>query len=293
MKQLFIAILLTLLSVPFLYAQTTYTQEDSLRVVHLLKQGRKSATAPLHLWYARQLVGTPYVGHTLEVNPTEQLAVNLRELDCTTFVEAAIALALTTQQGSTRFEDYCRNLTLIRYRNGMLDGYASRNHYFTQWITSNERQGFVKERTLPTSISLVQTIDLHYMSANPQRYTMLKNDTHAKKLIRQYEQEANGKKVRYIPRTQLNKPRTSALGIVHDGDILAIVTRKDGLDTSHIGFAYWAKDGRLHLLNAGQIHKRVVEEPMTLYQYMGQHPSQLGIRVIEVKSKNEKLRVKN
>ena len=261
-----------------------HSERDSLKVVRLLEQGRREATAPLHLWYARQLIGTPYVGQTLEVNKREKLVVNLRELDCTTFVETALALAMTHRQGSMRFEDYCRNLQTIRYRNGRLDGYASRNHYFTQWITSNEGLGIVHERELPMRISRPQKLDLHYMSQHPQSYPMLKDDTKAQAKIRQYERESDGRTVKYIPRDQLNQPRSSALGVVHDGDILAIVTKKDGLDTSHIGFAVWGKDGRLHLLNASQIHKRVVEEPMTLYEYMGKHPSQLGIRVVEVRS---------
>ena len=263
---------------------STPSRRDSLKVVRLLEQGRREATAPLHLWYARQLTGTPYVGQTLEVNKREKLVVNLRELDCTTFVETALALGMTQQQGSVRFEDYCRNLQTIRYRNGRLDGYASRNHYFTQWITSNEGLGIVSERELPLRISRTQKLDLHYMSQHPQSYPRLKKDTNAQAKIRQYERESDGRTVRYIPRDQLNQPRTSALGVVQDGDILAIVTKKDGLDTSHIGFAVWGKDGRLHLLNASQIHKCVVEEPMTLYEYMGKHPTQLGVRVIEVKS---------
>ena len=48
-------------------------QSDSVRVVRLLEKGRQEAKAPVHLWYARQLIGTPYVAQTLEVNPTEQL----------------------------------------------------------------------------------------------------------------------------------------------------------------------------------------------------------------------------
>ena len=71
------------------------------------------------------------------------------------------------------------------------------------------------------------------------------------------------------------------LETIHDGDILAIVTRKKGLDTSHLGFAVWQK-GCLHLLNASSIHKKVVLEPMTLSEYMKKHPSQLGVRVVRV-----------
>jgi hypothetical protein len=38
----------------------------------------------------------------------------------------------------------------------------------------------------------------------------------------------------------------------------------------------------LHLLNASSIHKKVIDEPMTLYTYMHKHPVQIGIRVCRV-----------
>ena len=90
-----------------------------------------------------------------------------------------------------------------------------------------------------------------------------------------------GKTVRYVPASWLNRGKEVLGDAIHDGDILAIVTRKKGLDTSHLGFAVW-KGGRLHLLNASSIHKKVVLEPMTLWQYMKKHPSQLGVRVIRL-----------
>ena len=50
------------------------------------------------------------VGKTLEVNPVEELVVNLRELDCTTFVETVLALTLTTREGGQKWDDYCQTL---------------------------------------------------------------------------------------------------------------------------------------------------------------------------------------
>ena len=64
-------------------------------------------------------------------------------------------------------------------------------------------------------------------------------------------------------------------------DNVTIITNKKGLDTTHIGLASWHADG-LHLLNASSIHKKVIDEPMTLYTYMQKHPSQIGIRACRV-----------
>ncbi len=259
--------------------------QDSLRVVSLLEQGAKQPQgANLMIFYAEELLGIPYVAQTLEVNKEERLVVNTRGLDCTTYVETCVALTLTTRQGSTSYADYKHNLTNIRYRGGRIDGYPSRNHYFTQWINSNESLGIVEEISSPSSLfSSTQTIRLHYMSDHPSAYPMLKNNAAALKQIAEYEQEDSGKTIHYIPRSKLDGTKQGELGAVHDGDILAIVTNKDGLDTSHLGIAKWGDDGKLHLLNASQLHKKVVLEPMTLYTYMGKHPTQLGVRVICLK----------
>ena len=270
----------------------TYQRSDSLTVVGLLQKGaRQPSNDNLMLFYAQALVGKPYVGQTLEVNPKEELAVNLRELDCTTLVENVVALTLTTHQSSTRFSDFCANLQRIRYHNGKLDGYASRNHYFSEWIASNESMGIVSEVKGKNKDSRgafypfveAQTLACTYMSTHPDRYPMLKDDKAALRLIKENERRINGRTVRYVPRRLLDKSRKE-LGSIQDGDILAIVTKKEGLDVSHLGIAVWGKDGKLHLLNASQIHKKVVLEPMTLAEYMKKHPTQLGVRVIRVKN---------
>ncbi len=259
--------------------------QDSVRVESLLRSGAaQGAGASLIVYYARQLTGVPYAAQTLEVNREERLVVNLSGLDCTTYVETCVALYLTTMQGSAAYGDYKANLTKLRYRGGVLDGYPSRNHYFTQWIRSNEAQGIVEEVSLPEALfSARQTISLHYMSDHPSAYPMLRGDKEAQRLIRKRETQDSGDTVSYIPKSKAGGTRDGELGAVRDGDILAIVTSKDGLDTSHLGIALWGDDGRLHLLNASQLHKKVVVEPMTLYDYMQQHPTQLGIRVIRVR----------
>jgi hypothetical protein len=52
---------------------------------------------------ANTLLGRPYVHHTLEGNATEQLVVNTREFDCTTFIETTLAIALAGQEMPAKF----------------------------------------------------------------------------------------------------------------------------------------------------------------------------------------------
>lgn len=55
----------------------------------------------------------------------------------------AFSLMLKDQQST--FESFTENLETVRYRNGSLDGYPSRLHYFTEWIRNNEKKGLVKD----------------------------------------------------------------------------------------------------------------------------------------------------
>lgn len=265
----------------------TYAKEDSLRVIQLLQKANTQSVTPNTLLYlAHQFLDVPYVAHTLEVNQEEELVVNLRQLDCTTFVETVTALTLTASHGGTEWNDYLHWLQTIRYNKGKMNGYCSRNHYFSQWIQSNIQLGLVKEQQSGASqnhypFTATQQLQLNYMSTHPQSYAMLKDHPERVKKIASLEKVVSGTTVRYIPASLLNESR-EALKDIRDGDILALVTGKNGLDVSHVGFAEWGKDGKLHLLNASSIHKKVVLEPMTLYEYTKKHPSVLGIRVIRI-----------
>lgn len=265
-------------------AQVTYQRQDSLKVVKLLSQGAKQRVKDkkeLMTYYGNQLKGVPYVPATLEVNKREQLVVNLRQMDCTTFVETVLALAMTTAQGSQRWTDYCKNLTKIRYENGVMKEYPSRNHYFIWWVESNEMMGIVKRITgTGTSIFKPQNIFIDWMSTHSDSYPMLKGNKQFIREIAEHEKRTNGKVMMYIPRANLGLSQKK-MKYVENGDILAICTKKKGLDTTHIGIAEWGSDGKLHLLNASQIHKKVVLESMTLQQYMKKHPTQLGVWVIK------------
>ena len=272
-------------------APVSYSREDSLRVVELLELGAKEYKSfPLGedlgevvLFYACQFMNRPYVAHTLEIKDrAEHLAVNLQSLDCLTLVENVCALTLTTIHGGKKWEDYLRWLQTLRYEGGKIDGYSSRNHYFSQWIQSGERLGLMAEVALPHNISLPMKLNLTYMSTHPNAYPLLKENMEERRLIAEMEKRASGATIRYIPKERVGDSK-KVLGCIKDGDIVAITTRKKGLDVSHVGFAVWQQDGKLHLLNASSLHKKVVLEPLTLYQYMQKQPNQTGIRIIRLK----------
>ena len=281
---LIIPSLMALLTAVQAQAQTAAEQRaDSITVTRLLQEGsRQKSSACLPLFFARQLLGRPYVAHTLEGNDPERLVVNTRQLDCTTLVENVVALTLCTQRRSLTYHAFRQALTAMRYRGGVIKGYASRIHYFTEWITENTRAGIVTEIQSPDPpFTAVQLVSVNYMSRHPQSYEALRSHPELVADISRMEKRVSGQRFRFIPKARVGRSGELRKA-VRDGDIIAITCKKAGLDIAHLGFAVWGSDGNLHLLNASMLHKKVVEETMTLYQYLQRHPSHTGIRIIRI-----------
>ncbi len=286
MKTIVIAIAVSSLLVapmPARAQNTVYTPADSLKISALLSNAPVLGSSNEYMMYfGTWLSGTPYGGQTLDKNPAERLAVNTSRLDCTTFVETVLALTLCMKNGKRSFGDFTHYLRLVRYKDGNV-AYETRLHYFSVWNADNTKKGFVVEETgqgSPSSLfSCTQTLDLSYMTTHTALYPALRKDASMAAEIREMEKSLSGTAVKYIPKSSLTD-YNALKSCIRSGDIIAIVTSKKGLDVSHLGIASWHPDGTLHLLNASQIRKKVINEPMTLYEYMQQHPSQLGIRVI-------------
>ena len=260
----------------------TYQKKDSVTVCRLLAASRQLPRGTnLQLFFARKFLGLPYVAHTLEINYDERLVVNTRQRDCTTLVENVTALTLCAQRGQYTWRDYLRTLTAMRYRNGKITDYTSRIHYFTEWITANTKEGIVTEIQSPNPpFSAVQQVSVSFMSNHPKSYKALRNHPEYVADIKKMEQQVSGQRFRYIPKTAVRN-HSQLRKAVKDGDIIAITCRKKGLDIAHLGFAVW-KEGKLHLLNASQLRGQVVEEPKILYEYLQEHPTHTGIRIIRI-----------
>lgn len=259
-----------------------YTRQDSLKAVQLMKNAASQPSGTnLIIYIAEQLKGIPYVAHTLEPNNNERLIINLRQLDCTTFVEQVAALYLCVKERKTTFADYCKMLQKLRYEGGAEPHYTKRLHYYSSWIEDKKSMDICKEMQSPNPpFTKVQRLSLNWMTTHVNDYRMLKNNPSWVPQIRKMEQKMEGRQYRYIPKEQIKNTRLLR-NTIKDGDIIAIITNKKGLDTQHLGFALWHKDG-LHLLNASSIHKKVIDEPMTLRTYLYKHPSMPGVRIIRL-----------
>ncbi len=265
-----------------IYAQNSvYQEKDSVKIESILNNsgGCYDTTGELVLAVANEFMGTPYVAGTLEREDGERLIVNTREMDCTTFMEQVTAIILTHKQNRTTFHAFCDNLEKIRYRNGVCNGYTSRLHYISQWITDSFKENIIEE-IITDAHTATQSLNLNFMSRHPQYYHQLKTDSCLRTAIEEQEKPFRNIEIKYIPKSALNGSPHN-LGI-ENGDILALVTAIEGLDVSHIGFAKWIQ-GRLHLVHASSGKKVVLTDEKTLYDYQKSKQSHLGVRVFRIK----------
>ena len=253
-------------------------EPDSIRVEKWLKEAKalpQDSCRTLH--FAKQMLGYPYVAGTLDGNDEEKLVISVGEVDCTTFVETVLAFCIADKRGERSFDGFKRALTQIRYRDGILNGYASRLHYFSDWIRNNEKMGFVKECTSETACSEPKELWLDFMTTHVDSYLPMKKDASLVAEMASQEKEWQGTVVSYIPKEKLNLPPTELK--IEDGDVLALVTNIKGLDIVHVGFAFW-KDNQLHLLHASSSAKKVIEDPKTQYESSKNTKAHIGVRAI-------------
>jgi len=218
---------------------------------------------------ATNLLGKPYQAGTLECSGIETLKYSADTFDCVTFVEFVLALSIfqTAKKKDKTFEEILKQL---RYRNGTIDGYSSRLHYFSEWIIENENNGFIQNITSKISPSTYKK-NIRFMTSNAGKYPRLADKNELKKVILA-QQIISEYDWNFIPKSKINHISDQ----IQNGDIIAITTDIKDLDIVHTGFAITTEDG-VHLLHASESEGKVVISNKILRDYLKGHKNQSGI----------------
>lgn len=222
---------------------------------------------------ARYFLNTPYKSNTLNVTKEDLPVINLRELDCVTFVENVLALSYLPEYNDQSIDQFVDNIVKLRYRNGEIEDYTSRLHYSTDWLYEMGRQHLLTDITLFAG-GISYPSEINFMSKNYDRYPPLKQDPKLLAKIKVIETDINKRTYYYIPKAKINE----ACCKIKEGDVILITTNIKGLDTSHLGFALKQK-GETYLLHASSTGKKVVISDLPLQEYMAGIQSQSGIMV--------------
>ncbi len=250
-------------------------KQDRMRFDELMEKFSGEKDLPvgeLMITIGRSLEGTPYVAHTLEKGIDEKLVVNLREMDCTTFVENCLALSRTIKSGEATYDHFLQELQQIRYRNGIRNEYPSRLHYLSEWLENNAGKSII---SLPArEFGNIYPNHVNFMSTHPDSYQCLKAKPGFVPELAKLEKAISAKKYFYIPKEKIALIEDQ----LKEGDIVGITTNIEGLDVVHTGLLTRV-NGRIHLLHASSKAKQVVISDVPLSDYMADKKIQTGIMI--------------
>jgi hypothetical protein len=200
-----------------------------------------------------KFLGAKYREGLLEKSKSEQLFISLTEFDCVLFVETVLAFSRNLLSTNPSYENFGRNIEIVRYQDGKLDGYCSRLHYFSEWILDNQKRNIVQDLTMELGGTQLKK-KLNFMSSNWQKYPRLKNSEADYQCIltmeRKLEQETRSQ-IYYIPSRKISSIYPS----LKSGDIIGVVTDIKGLDTTHTGLVYLTGKGTslIHASPSGSV----------------------------------------
>lgn len=225
---------------------------------------------------AEHFLNTPYVGGTLEGSP-EMCRYSFSGLDCVTFYENSLAIARMIKKGENSLNEFEKELTFIRYRDGILTDYASRLHYTSDYFQNNVQKGVWEDITKDIGgIKLEKKIN--FMSTHPQYYEALKNDTAMINKIIETENNINKNAIYYIPKKKVSSIEKQ----LRAGDIIGITSSIDGLDYNHTGIIYRDDNGILRFMHAST-GDMIVKIDLRLSDYLWTVRKHTGISVMRAK----------
>ncbi len=269
--------ILTFIFISLLFClQGNSDQQKVEEYLNKLSSGKELTSDNILVNTAKLFLNTPYIANTLEINKEENLVVNLREVDCMTFVENCLALTLSMQSSQPDYSTFCDNLQKIRYRNGIIDGYPSRLHYSSDWIHNNDSTGIIHNITEEIGGKELP-LYINFMSTHPESYKQLKAHPEDIDKIKEVEANINHRYHSYIPKGYIS----TCSNKIKNGDIIFFVTSVAGLDISHLGIAYWEK-GQLTFIHASSKAMKVIINPEPLADYCQKSKSNNGIMVCRI-----------
>jgi hypothetical protein len=227
---------------------------------------------------AREMVGTPYVNYSLEVDDRiESPVVNLTGMDCWTYYENALAIArmLRYKPGPYQPQDMLHMVEIERYRNGICTGsYLSRMHHLEEVFHDNQRRGFASNITsrLPGAVRLSR--EIREMTVQWKSYRYLRANPALIEPMGRIEYQVSRLPVYHIPKAKAR----AAEAYLQDGDICAITANSTYGYTSHVGLII-RLNGRAYFTHATSDRDKgrmvIIDRPIT--DYLNGSASHAGI----------------
>jgi hypothetical protein len=225
--------------------------------------------------------GTPYEAQSLERyireggNPavSEPLTLSLTRFDCVTLVEACLAVSRASAGEPASWDAFGREVERMRYRGGERRGYASRLHYFSEWIADGQKRGLVRD--LGQELGGVEDgRPLRFMTSHRDSYPALADEGVLRE-VAETERELDGRPRYVVPTRRIE----AVAERIESGDVLGFATGIAGLDVTHAAFAYRDDRKTLRVLHAPLSGGVVEVTATTLPEYVAAIRRSTGILV--------------
>lgn len=226
---------------------------------------------------AREFIGVPYVGYTLEIHDkVECPSANCSGLDCWTFFEIVLGMARMLERPRTEYlpQHLLLEIQWTRYRAGRCTGnYLERIHYLNEWFVDNEARGNVRDitKSLGGAERLVGR-ESREMTTLWKGYRYLRKNPELLVEMAKIEAAVSALPVFYIPKAKVAGIESK----LADGDIAGIVTRSQGGVCSHVGLIMRDKEGRALFCHASRNYKKVTTEG-TISTYLNTYSGHAGL----------------
>ena len=217
---------------------------------------------------AREMVGTPYVNYTLEVDDQiESPVVNFKGMDCWTYYENALALArmLRFKPAPYKPQDLLHMVEIERYRDGICTGgYLSRMHHLEEVFHDNQRRGYATNITSRLPGAQRMQREIREMTVQWKAYRYLRSNPSLIAPMGRIEAQVSNLPVYQVPKSKVRE----AEKYLQNGDICAITSTHNGGYTSHVGLIVRLKD-RAYFTHATSDREKgrmvVIDCPITDY----------------------------
>ena len=230
---------------------------------------------------AREMVGTPYVNYTLEVDDRiESPVVNLKGMDCWTYYENALAFArmLRYKPGPYKPADMLHMVEIERYRNGVCTGnYLSRMHHLEEVFADNQRRGYATNITprLPGAVRIQR--EIREMTVQWKSYRYLRSNTSLIAPMGKIEAQISRFPVSHVPKSKVR----TAENYLQNGDVCAITSNGQYGYTSHVGLIV-RLNNRAYFTHATSDRDKgrmtIIDRPIT--DYLNASSNHAGIIVL-------------
>lgn len=199
---------------------------------------------------AVKLLNAKYKAGLLDQDEKERLIISFTEFDCLIFVETVLALTRGIAIEKYDYQTFTDHIIQERYRNGKMNNYCDRLHYFYEWIQDNEKRGIVQNITEKLG-GIKNKKKLNFMSSNREKYPQMVNNEANYQCIVNREKKLEEIPMSYIPKNKIK----SIYPQLQPGDIIGVTTNIAGLDVTHTGLVYQQNKniGLIHASPAGKV----------------------------------------